>query len=332
MNKFSKISVAALAALSLWACADNANKTAGNANAGNSNANANATASKAAPTTDALMALDKQANEAFTKGDGKFFEGFLSDKFAMLNMGQRSDKAGAVKMISDNKCDVKSSAFEEPKMVMLDADTAILVYKVTWDGTCTYQGKTEKMQSPVRAASAFVRNGDKWLGVWHGESTIVDPKNPPKATPPAPPAKADQKMASNSNSNSNASAAPAADPNTDAMVAVEKAGWEAWKARDAAKLGELTASNLSFVDLFGNYSATKDDTIKAWTGGKCEIKSTNVGDASGVTLSPNLGFVMFKGSADGTCEGMKITPVYGTSFYVKEGNTWKLVFGFESPA
>jgi hypothetical protein len=29
---------------------------------------------------------------------------------------------------------------------------------------------------------------------------------------------------------------------------------------------------------------------------------------------------------------MKIKPVNGTSFYMKEGNSWKLVFGFEQPA
>jgi len=43
-----------------------------------------------------------------------------------------------------------------------------------------------KMPSPVRAASLWVRSGDKWLAVYHGEVPIVDPKNPPKAAPAAP--------------------------------------------------------------------------------------------------------------------------------------------------
>jgi ketosteroid isomerase-like protein len=331
MNKFLKLATTALVALSIWACVDNANKPANsNANAGNSNANSNAATSKAAPTTDALMALDKQANEAYTKGDGKFFEGFLSDKFVMSDMGKKFDKASTVKMISDVKCDVKSMSFDEAKSSMIDSDTAVLVYKTTMDGSCNGpDGKPMKVPSPVRAASVYIRNGDKWQGVWHGESMIIDPKNPPK-TPPPPPAKTDDKMASNSNSTT--AAAPASDASTDAMVATEKAGWEAWKERDAAKLGGMSTKDLSFVDLFGNYAATKDDTIKSWTGGKCEIKSTNVTDTSGVSLSPTVGFIMFKGSADGDCEGMKIKPVYGTSFYVKEGDTWKLAFGFESPA
>ncbi|MGH7785172.1 MAG: DUF4440 domain-containing protein, partial [Candidatus Binatia bacterium] len=221
---------------------------------------------------------------------------------------------------------------DEPKMSMIDADTAVLTYKGTFDGSCTEGGKTEKMHSPVRSASVYIRSGDKWQAVYHGETAIVDPKNmkaPEKKAAPAAPAKSDGKMA---NSNTNTAAAPAADANTDAMVAVEKAGWEAWKARDAKKLEDMTAKDLSFVDLFGNYNATKADTIKSWTEGKCDIKSVSVTDTSGGSLSPTLGFIMFKGSADGTCDNMKVEPVFGTSFYVKEGDAWKLAFGFESPA
>src|SRR5439155_874861 len=71
----------------------------------------------AAPTADALMALDKQANEAYAKGDSKFFEGMLSDKFVILTGGgQRMDKAATVKMIAGVKCDIKSMDLTEPAM------------------------------------------------------------------------------------------------------------------------------------------------------------------------------------------------------------------------
>jgi hypothetical protein len=116
------------------------------------------------------------------------------------------------------------------------------------------------------------------------------------------------------------------------MIAVEKSGWEAWRARDAAKLTSISTSDMSFVDLFGNYTATQADTIKSWTGGKCDIKSTSVTDASGTTFSPTMGVIFFHASADGTCDDMKLMPVWGTSFYVKEGDSWKLAFGFENPA
>ena len=53
-----------------------------------------------APTIDALLALDKQANAAYIKGDSKFFENLLSDKFVMREGGQRMDKAAVVKMVA----------------------------------------------------------------------------------------------------------------------------------------------------------------------------------------------------------------------------------------
>lgn len=326
MSKFLKLAIAALIAMSVWACVDNANKPANS-----TTTNSNMAATKAAPSKDALFDIDKKANEAYMKGDSKYFEGLLADKFVMYDMGKREDKAASLKMIAGVKCDAKTWSLDESQMATIDADTAVITYKGTFDGTCNGpDGKAMKMPSPVRAATVFTRSGDKWMAVYHGETAIVDPKNATRTAPPAPPAKTDNnKNASNSNS---AASKPAADPNADAMLAVEKAGWEAWKARDAKKLEDLTTSNLSFVGLFGEYTATKADTIKSWTGGPCDIKSVSITDGEGTTLSPTLGIITFKGTAEGTCDNMKISPVYGTSFYVKEGDAWKLAFGFESPA
>ena len=338
MSKFLKLSVTALAALSMWACVDNANMNKpANSNANATNSNANATASKAAPTVDALMAQEKSANEAYTKGDGQFFQGFLSDKFMMNDMGKTQSKADVVKAISEVKCDVKSINLSEGKLARIDDDNYAFVYKSEQDGTCKVNGKDEKVPSPMREATVWTRgSGDKWQPVWHGNTAIVDPKNMPKAPAgsPAAPAKNDKSMAnSNSNMNSSSSTAGSAtDANVEAMTAVEKSGWEAWKARDANKLGSMLSTNASFVGLFGTYDATKDDVLKDWTGGQCDIKSTNVSDVTGQTISPTFGYIMFKGTPEGTCDGMKVESVYGTSFYVKEGDAWKLAFGFESPA
>src|SRR6266498_4651848 len=174
-------------------------------NTGANNANTNMTKPvAAAPTADALMAFDRQANEAYVKGNAKFFEGMLSDKFVILtNDGQRMDKPATVKMIAGVKCDIKSMDLTEPAMSMIDADSYALSYKATWDGTCNDpDGKRAKVPSPIRSASIWVRSGDKWQAVFHGENLIVDPKAPPP--PPAPAAKKeepkkDDKTAANSN-------------------------------------------------------------------------------------------------------------------------------------
>src|ERR1700730_10929520 len=255
------------------------------ANTGANNANTNTTKPvAAAPTADALMALDKQANEAYVKGDSKFFAGMLSDKFVILGGGQRMDKAATVKMIAAVKCDIKSMDLTESAMSMIDADTYALSYKATWDGTCNGpDDKPVKVPSPVRSATIWVRSGDKWQAVFHGENLIVDPKNPvAAAAPPKKPKKVepkkDDKTAANSNTASNTAALPRATPdaNTDALVKVELALWEAWKAHDAKKLDDLMAKDVSFVNIFGTYLATRADALKDWTGANCEIKSVNV--------------------------------------------------------
>ena len=116
------------------------------------------------------------------------------------------------------------------------------------------------------------------------------------------------------------------------MVAVERSVWEAWKAHDARKLEDVTANDLSFIDIFGNSFANKADTIKAWTGAICEIKSISVTDGAASALSPTVELLMHKGTADGTCYGQKVGAVLGTSVYVKDGDAWKLAFTMNMPA
>lgn len=333
-----KIGIFFLTAITAMAFSGCGGATGGNtANTSNTNTNTAKTAA-AAPTAETLLALDKQANEAYLKGDGKFFEAFLNDKFSMIEGGKRMDKATAVKMISGVKCETKSMTLDDPKMTMIDADTYALSYKNTTDGSCTYEGKTEKIPSPLRAATVWVRNGDKWQAVFHGENMIVDPKSPPpapaktegaKEEPKKDAPKADDKMASNSSSNT-APAPPAAAPsaNTAALVAVEKSGWEAWMKKDAKKLEEMTAKDLAIVGPDGSWM-NRADTIKFWVEMPCEnVKAVDVKNGFGTTLSANAEMLIFTGWADGTCFGQKNGSQDAMSVYVKEGGAWKLAFSF----
>ena len=217
----------------------------------------NSKTTAAAPTGDALLGLDRQANEAYIKSDSKFFERMLSDKFVMREGGQEMDKAAVIRMIAGNKCDVKDWKLGDPQMGKIDADTYVLSYKGTFDGSCTApDGKSMKVPSPVRAATVWARTGDTWRAAFHGQNLIFDPKNPP-------PAKAGGNK--EKPTKDKAPAQPAADPSTAAMMAIEKSVWEAWKAKDAAKLEDLTANDLSFQNIFGTFFANKADTIKDWT-------------------------------------------------------------------
>ncbi len=319
----------------LAACGAPGENTGTNAASAGNTANANAKPAAAAPTKDALFALDKQANDAWIKGDAKFFESLLSDKFVSHERGKRMDKAGLLKMLGEFKCAVKTWSLEDPQMAMINADTAVISYEGTFDGSCTGpDGKAMKLPSPIRAASVYVREGEKWMGAFHGENLIVDPKAPP--APSAKPEakkeepKKDDKMAANSASGA-APAKATGDANTDALLKVELAVWEAWKAKDAKKLEDLTAKDLSFVDIFGHGTFGKADTIKDWTEAKCEIKSVSVTDGVASAISPTVEILTHRGTADGTCYGQNVGAVYGTSVYVKDGGAWKLAFTMNMP-
>ena len=58
----------------------------------------------------------------------------------------------------------------------------------------------------------------------------------------------------------------AQDAGTDAMFAVERTVWEDWRAHDAKKIEDLTARDISFINVFGMYLATKADALKNWSG------------------------------------------------------------------
>ena len=332
------------AALALSACEA---PPAANTNT-NTNANANAVKPVAvAPTVDALFAMDKQANEAWIKGDAKYFETFLHEKFVMHEMGEHLGKADVLKMIPSNKCEVKTWNLEDPQMVKIDADTYVVSYKGNFDGTCTGRdGKSMKVPTPTRAASVYVRSGDKWMGAYHGETMIIDPKAPPQ--PPVvervEPKKESSNSATNSNSMANSNAAsnsntmasskPTASANTDALVKLHTAGWEAWKAKDAKKFMEMTTADLAVVDPMGMWIAGRDAVVKHWTEGmKCEgVTNVSVSDGMSTALSPTVEILTLKGKADGTCDGQKNGTLFQSAVYVKEGDTWKLAFMLESPA
>lgn len=319
MKKFITIMSFVVVAIWITACGPATTGPSNNTNAGNTNANK---PTAAAPTADSLMAKEKEANDAYFKGDSKYFEQIFADKFRMMGPDHKwMDRAASLKMIGEVKCEVKSFDLTEPALTMINPDTAVIIYKGTVDGSCA-EGDKEKMAvpSPTRAVSIWTREGGKWLAVFHGENLIIDPKNPPKS-PPAAPAKKDEAQSETPKS-----------ANADALVKVHQAGWEAFKNKDAKWFNENMAANFVGVNPMGGILSSKADTIKAWTETmKCEgITKTSVTDGSSVSLSPTLELFSLKGNADGTCDGQKNGDLYQTTLYIKEGEGWKLAFMFES--
>lgn len=286
-----------------------------------------------APTADALLALDRQATEAYFRGDSKFFEGFLSDKLVMQQGGSRLSKADVVRMIGGVKCDVEDSwSLTEPQMSRIDNDTYALSYVATVEGSCTMDGRTEILPSPVRASTVWIRNGEAWQVVFHGENLIVDPTAPPDADKSDEPASGDTATADAMETGAPAGG-PAADPITDALMAAEHEAWEAWRTHDAGRIDALTAEDMSFVNIFGTYFADRAAAIKDWTSTACNVTRVTLTNGVGTSISPTVGVLTVTGSVEGTCGAQDISgqEIYATTVYVKDGDAWKWAFGFNSP-
>lgn len=108
--------------------------------------------------------------------------------------------------------------------------------------------------------------------------------------------------------------------------------WEAWREHDGKRIGDLTTSEISFINIFGTFFPSKADALADWTSPGCEVKSVSVSNAVAKMLSPTVGLLTFDGGADGTCFGQKVGPIWGTSVYAKVGDTWKWTFGMNLPA
>lgn len=308
-----------------------------NANAVNSNSGAKA----AAPTKEELLSMDQKANEAFLKGDFAYFEGMLSQKFVDFMDGKRGSRDEQIAMVKGVKCTTKSWNVDEPQMTKISDDVYAISYKGTFDGTCSMGSDEMKIPSPVRAASIWVRENGVWKGVYHNEIAIMDSnaaasekttdkKEAPK--PPEPEKKAAE-PASNTSA-ANTAAAPAADSNTEALVKLHQAGWEAFKAKDAKWFEQNLAETFGGVAPNGSWMGSKADTIKGWTDpeGCKDVTTVKVSDGLASSIAPNVELLTLKGTADGTCGGQKNGSLYQTAVYVKDGENWKLAFMFEAPA
>ena len=363
MKTMIKVSLFAFVAFALAACQPAANTNT------NTNSNTNTAPKAAAPTADSLMALDSKAWDAYKAKDGAFFNNFLADNFVGFDNGKHMTKAEVVKEISENKCEVKSHSLSDPKLTMAGADAAVITYKATLDGTC--EGKkipspltvasvfvrsgdtwkaayhndvmamepkadagkeaadTSKSSSETNKSSSTETNKSSSSTNKSSSSETNKSSSSDAAKKEASPAK--EETSKSASSNSNAAPASGGDALTDAIMAQEKKGWEAWMKQDRAGLEATTSKDLTFVDVTGKAYFGQADVFKEWLSGQCKVTSVDVTDGKATSITKDAAILTYKGTAVGTCGDMKLEPLWGTTVAVKEGDVWKAVYVFETP-
>jgi len=115
----------------------------------------------AAPDKDATMAREKAAWQAFKDKKADDFKKLLSPDF----MGVYSDGIQTLQQEMDSmqKWDMKSFSFSDFNLVIPDADTAVVTYKVTIEGTS--EGKDAS--GTYNAGSVWKMKKGQWHAIFH---------------------------------------------------------------------------------------------------------------------------------------------------------------------
>jgi len=285
-----------------------------------SNANATKSAEKTTPggpPKDELVALEKSAYAAWKSKHAKFWDTFLSDNFVGWGTSGKLDKVSAKKEYTGADCDIRSYSLSDERVSSRGKQAALITYKATVDGSCGGQ----KIPASSWVASVYVRDGGQWKAVFHAQDAVVNPKLPPV-----------KPVYQNGARENDTVKVNAPDAVTGTLLAIEGAVWEAWKDHDAKRLSDLMTEDISFINIFGIYLPNKAEGLKNWSGTGCDVKSVGVTDATATMLSPDVGILTFKATADGTCFGQKVGPIWGSSIYVKYDDAWKWTFGINVPA
>ncbi len=288
MARVNYFVLTAAAALVYTACTSNALAT---------NANTAERIAPDGPTKNALVRLEKSAYAAWKSKDAKFWHTFLSDKFVGWGSSGKLDKASATKEYTGADCAIKSYALSDEQTSPLGKGAALLTYKISVNGICGGQ----EVPANSWAASVYVRDADKWKGAFHAAAPVVDPKA--VLAKPADKKKAPQKDRSSTRR-------PGRQHRCHARGRKDSSG-KPGEHTTARKIENLTAKDISFINIFGTYFGTKADALKDWTGTGCNVKSVSVTDAAGTMLSPTTGILTFKATADGTCYGQEVGPDLG---------------------
>lgn len=118
---------------------------------------------------DTLAAKERAVLDAIVKKDRKAFDSIVASDAVLSTPMGRMSMADAAKMLFDPAYSLSNAMIEDPQVMMIDKDAAVLTYKAT--GTETYQGKSSPTTS--YATTIYARRGGEWKAIFHQESMVA---------------------------------------------------------------------------------------------------------------------------------------------------------------
>jgi hypothetical protein len=113
------------------------------------------------------------------------------------------------------------------------------------------------------------------------------------------------------------------------IIALETAGWEAWKNKDSVWTRDNVTQEFLLVNSEG--VSNKTQVIKA-TATDCEVKGYSLANFKFVTLDKDAMLMTYTARQDGVCSGKTIPAnVRASVVYVKRGGKWLEALYMETP-
>lgn len=115
-----------------------------------------------------IIALEKQAWEAWKNKDLAFFQSYLTDDALSVNAGGVFHKAQILEYYGS--CEVKSYSLDNFKFRQLEKNSALITFTAVQDAVCD-GNPTPKA---VRSTSVYVKRGGKWLNALYMETSEIE--------------------------------------------------------------------------------------------------------------------------------------------------------------
>jgi hypothetical protein len=315
MKRLLALAALALAASACTTTTDNTNTGAGNTNANaNANSNAAAAATPAAPevTQADLEARERQVWDALKAKNWEAFAGTMSDDFVIVGPRGVSGKTQLLEEVK--RYELAEYTLSDFRLVRVDADLAVITYTTRERGT--FDGKPLP-DRPVRASSAWVNRGGRWVAAYHQETEVVEPTGPEPTPAPSP--------AASPSPSASPAASPAAAPAS--ATDAEKALWAAIQGRNYDAFANFLLPESLEVEPEGVF----DKPTAVRMVGLFDASKFRQGDFKETRLDADATLLTY--TVTGPVAGRNVTE-YHSTIWTNRGGQWRAAFhqGSRPPA
>jgi len=118
------------------------------------------------PVRDTIIAIERQAWEAWKRKDASFFRTTLLPDAAYVSATGVSTREEIARQIETDTCKVGGYVLRNEEVHSLSADVALLTVRAMSDVTCGDQS----IHSDAWSSTVYVRDGDSWKVSFHQET------------------------------------------------------------------------------------------------------------------------------------------------------------------